>query len=122
MTGKQKLDRSWEYCLAMWKWISEHLPRGFTKLNRSDKHDVLIKLKVQWLTENGFGGSRTLMNCFFCDFSSNGSGSILCSGCPGRLADPDFHCNHCSDSINWVLNPKKFYKNLVKMNKKRLEG
>ena len=113
-----KLNQSWENCLTMWKWVSGNLPRGFAKLNRTDKLDVINKLKRKWLIANGFEGNRVLQDCFFCEFSSI-DGDILCGRCPGRLADRDFHCNRCADSISWILNPKNFYKNLVKLDKNR---
>ena len=41
------LDRSWENCLRMWKWVSENLPAGFSEFIISEKEDVVEKLKIK---------------------------------------------------------------------------
>ncbi len=115
------LDRSWKNCLRMWKWISEHLPGGFSELDWDDKVAVLNALKRQWLTQYRFTKNID-ENCFFCDYAHRRIIGGCDSHCPGKMVNRNFHCNPSGHNIiapSWVRNPEAFYERLIELNKIR---
>lgn len=100
------LDKTWEECLRMWKWIVENL----------DDTNCVEELKVQWLDKNGYDDLRH--ECFFCEVAGRcGYGSTNCNKCPARDVDPDFNC--CFTEYDYELYPKAFYAKLVELDKIR---
>lgn len=108
---KLTLNQAWNRCLAMWKWIDKQVQKG-TDLG-------VEELKAQWIkTQQGKYVINDLNgNCFFCEYASQQSELYDCGPCPGRLADKRFSCTE--PSYNYEYKPRKFYKKLLKLDKKR---
>lgn len=111
---KINLRRTWELCLAMWKWISENWDGNVMSISR---------LKREWLTQNGF--FQISERCFFCHYDrthakTQWSGREWCEGCPGGEVAPRFDCFRSG----WNTDPPKFYRTLKRMyaKKKKLAG
>ncbi len=92
---KMTLSKTWTECLRMWKWVS--VQKGSVR-----------NLKRKWMRENGYKG--IVANCFFCHYST-------CSSCPGKLVDRSFSC--CHEKYAYDKHPKKFYKKLLSLKRKR---
>jgi len=88
--------KSVEGCDSQWQWVKRRKKAG-------DKRNV-DELKAAWCKENGFEG--LLFNCFFCEYARTHIRSRLCSECPGRKIDPDFHCEN--PEYNFLDNPIAF--------------
>ena len=104
------LDMAWDLCLEQWDWIKAEKEAG-SKLSAST-------LKMQWCKENGFGGVHGY--CFFCEYAAQQFlvGGSFCYNCPGRLVDPEFHCNN--KEYHYEYQPLEFHAELVELNKIRL--
>lgn len=104
------LDKTWENCLAMWKWIAENY----------DGTVHPMTMKRQWLRQNRFTKER-LFNCFFCEYGKTKDEFLNCSKCPafGTHKKPGGCENY--GSYNWHSKPKQFYAKLVKLNEIRLK-
>ena len=109
------LDRCWINCLRMWKWLSENLPEGFLEKPEEEREDIVLSLKKQWLEENRF---TTYLNqdCFFCAYDREQGND--CTACPGRLVDPNFHCDRKEYSYRHF--PSLFYREILVLNAKRI--
>ena len=95
----------------MWKWVSE---------NWKPDQDVTC-LKQQWLKQNGFK-KHYRHSCFFCEyayhFCEDDDFVALCEHCPARLVtNQNWHCD--SRPHSWNETPKAFYRELVRLDKKR---
>lgn len=105
------LNKTWELCLAMWRWIAEEARKGNT--------DTVHCLKSEWLSANGFGGVDVADDCFFCEYTMRGKGGEPCRLCPGKKVDPRFYC--MTAAYDFEEEPIAFYNKLVAFNKKRLK-
>lgn len=108
----RELDKCWENCLAMWKWISKvWTPDG----------DRVATLKERWINKNGLP-EPSPANCFFCDFANEIAKEFnlddICPVCPGKLISSSFGCQN--SKYHYAQNPRVFYQKLVELNKKRL--
>ena len=105
---KLTLNQAWTQCLRMWKWIDKQF---------EESSGVTVSaLKCRWLKENGYADECIVNDCFFCDYDvENGNG--LCSLCPGELVNKRFNCENVT--YDWYSKPRKFYKKLLELNKKR---
>lgn len=119
---KLSLDETWDLCLQMWKWIAYH------KSRKNDYHSVFLR-KDKWLHDNKFKDGDVLTSCFFCEYVSkrrrrksvdcslgNGADSL----CPAAKIDEEFCC--MNSEYHYADYPIQFYKKLLQLNKKRLEG
>ena len=102
---KLSLNKTWQFCLRMWKWIADEKKNGRIK--------SVYNLKNEWLRKNGFKDVRIIQRCFFCDYAND-----ECFRCPPRLINSSFDC--MNNPYNWQYEPTKFYEKLVEINKKRL--
>lgn len=103
---KRTLNQTWTLCLWMWRSIAKNW-------NKRKSVDCQKKL---WLKQNGFGKTKILADCFFCDFVGNKS---FCPTCPGKLVDSRFSCTR--ESYNYQLKPVEFYAELLRLNRIRKE-
>jgi len=120
------LDETWEECLRMWKWIasSPRLPK-----HKCPSHYLIVELKRTWLKKEGYDPQGMADKCFFCEYAvqkyidSNGklpkSLSLRCSYCPGRKVSRKFDC--MCDDYNYARFPKRFYAELCRLNKIRMD-
>lgn len=110
------LDRAWENCLRMWKWITENLPDGFSEATEDIKDFIIDHLKQDWLKDNKFK-RKINQDCFLCEHDMKYEGS--CENCPAVLAHPErsFHCT--DDDYNYAYEPINFYKELMDRNARR---
>lgn len=114
---KCSLKKTWEYCLAMWKWIAKEWQKGRRDISR---------LKEEWCIEHGFDDIDN--DCFFCHYQMthfqrkkfNIKPKSECPRCPGVEVAPQFDCY----SSRWDTDPVKFYRILKRMygRKKKLAG
>ena len=105
------LDMAFDLCLKQWDWIKAQIEAG-SKLS-------VGTLKEQWCKENGYEDVRSV--CFFCEYAVHQHSRIAprrCVNCPGRLVDPEFHCNN--KEYHYEYNPLAFHAELVRLNKIRL--
>jgi hypothetical protein len=106
------LNKTWEECLRMWKWVSKKWKKG----------DNVLVLKIDWLHDNGYGFNELDHDCFFCEYDEfysrkyNNKGE--CRLCPARKIDNNFGC--ALSRYSYKNKPKAFYRKLVELNKKRL--
>ena len=104
------IDKTWELCLAMWRWIANERRKGNTapiyylKEEWAEKHDYSVDLHEE---------------CFFCEYGERGDNSG-CRLCPGKKVDPDFDCE--DRDYHFTLYPIAFYNKLVSLNRKRLKS
>jgi len=103
------LDETWTLCLQMWKWIAGQC--------RKNKNAEVGILKEKWLVQHGYNPQNIRQWCFFCEYA-NSSGSIDICNCPAKQIKPEFSCQ--ANRTHWCDNPLAFYRNLVSLNKKRL--
>ncbi len=112
---KLSLEKTWTECLRMWKWITKHLPE--------DTFWGIEDAKDNWLEENGYmlRADRPHCGCFFCEYKQHFAidGHCPCSHCPAKLVDKKFDCQNSTYSYD--QNPKKFYAELLRLNKMRLK-
>jgi hypothetical protein len=103
------LNKTWEECLRMWKWVSD---------GRRTRCTCISDLKERWAEIHGYSDVR--LNCFFCDLipENEATDGETCLACPGKQVDPDFDC--MTPEYSFVSKPKAFYAKLVELNKKRL--
>ena len=99
------LNKTWEECLRMWKWIA--------KVHKDGNGDV-ERLKRKWLKEHGYKPSGIHEQCFFCNAARNN-----CPKCPGKQVSKSFDCTK-RPTYKYDEKPKAFYRKLVELNKKRL--
>ena len=120
------LNKTWEECLKMWAWISR----------KSLKEEDADLLKYEYIKSIGINPNTITLwhNCFFCEYAvlrrptkkeytDNKAWYIYgngCRNCPGKLVDPDFDCRN--SEYRYDKFPRKFYKKLKKLNKKRLSN
>lgn len=108
---KRDLNRTWELCIKMWKWIAEVY----------DGSVSAEKLKEMWIQKHGFRWTET--NCFFCnwhdgmvkEFEELQGISNLCNMlCPAKLASDNF--DGClSKKYHYKDNPKAFYREIKRI-------
>jgi len=111
VVGRLTLGRTWELCLLTWKWIAK-------QRTLHPRANVWV-LKEQWLEDHNIEGLERYANCFFCRFAERGvNNDFSCRRCPAVKVDPDFNCR--LDRIHYSRHPRLFYKELVRLNKKRL--
>jgi hypothetical protein len=103
---KRTLNQTWTLCLRMWRWVAK-------KWAKESSPRKVIRLKRQWLHNNGFE-EAIMANCFFCDFQEAIGG---CTQCPGKLVDSSFSC--CSKVYGYEYKPIEFYKELLRLNRIR---
>lgn len=102
------LNKTWVECLRMWHDITT-LPE-YINMNVGDA-------KRKWKLANGYASKGA--NCFFCHYSQVTKTVIsFCANCPGVLVDKTFNC--CNRAYSYDIKPKKFYQELVRLNKIRL--
>ncbi len=106
------LNKTWKLCLEFWKWAADQ-----------PEHSGVSRLKTQWFKNNGYDIDDVEAGCFFCEYatSHDGSGGLHgydCVKCPGNMVYKTFNC---MDSKCNYSDIKKFYKKLVRMNRKRLK-
>ncbi len=108
---KLSLDKTWEECLRMWKWIAY----GKHKIQSSNR------LRQEWLRDNGYDGDILSNDCFFCEYIKK---YVKCwcgenmLHCPAEKIDKNFDC--VCDEYSYLSHPRKFYKKLKELNKIRL--
>ena len=109
---KLSLDKTWEECLLMWKWLSKKVIDD-PYLNIDDLKDTYTDIKECDL----------INNCFFCDYADTHHKEtdglcpfISCTNCPGKKVYKDFNCLYYP---KYSTNPVEFYKMLIKLNKIR---
>lgn len=108
---KMALNKTWEECLRMWKWIVERTN------NRKYRDDTVIYLKRKWLIEHGYNPDLIVHYCFFCEAAIADNRILPCDGCPGRKVNSRFQCtNH---TYFWKEYPHRFYKKLLELDAKR---
>jgi len=92
----------------MWKWISEQY----------DDNISVESLKARWLATNRFTKS-IYANCFFCEYAGQDEFErFLCDErCPGKMVSTRFGCQNVT--YHYQSNPKRFYRKLLKLDKKR---
>jgi hypothetical protein len=103
---KPSLDKTWELCLKMWKWITVERRKG----NRA----CTAILKSEWCKRHSF--MHIAVDCFFCEYNRAHQG-IGCSKCPATLIDKEFRC--VGSSYDYGRFPLAFYKKLLQLNRKR---
>lgn len=103
------LAQTWKYCLAMWEWVSD--------IYIQDRGDSVEDLKEQWCRENRVWFEKTSTYCFFCDYANHRKDSSCQVSCPGVRVSPRFDC--FNPTYSYRDKPVKFYKKLLKMEKKR---
>ena len=97
------IDQAWEYCLAQWKWITEHLEEG-----------AVISLKYRWLMLHKPEYLNIKAGCFFCELVYQNDGG--CELCPGGMVSR-FHCGDIT--YNYNIHPRRFYRKLLQLDEKR---
>ncbi len=105
---KLNLDETWKLCLEMWKWV--------VKQRRLGRKGSVDELKDEWCGINNY--EELLLDCFFCERTAF-RGSRRCRLCPARRIEKDFSCTN-EAGIHYFHSPKKFYTNLLRLNKIRL--
>ena len=109
MKKKLTLNQTWTLCLRQWKWIIKQLDAGSV--------ECIANLKEQWTKQNEYGINRINANCFFCEYASR---HLDCTqSCPGKLVSKQFDCEN--SSYIYRIKPRKFYKKLLELNKKRIK-
>lgn len=114
-----RLNKIWENCLRMWKWISENLPNGFMKLNSDERRLVVHDLKKEWIKKYHY--KDITFYCFFCDYSHD-SGVLSCENCPAKKIEYRLGNYWCERKYHWSRNPVNFYQYLLKLDAKREEN
>ncbi len=107
-----KLDDTWKYCRAMWKWI--------VKVRKSGSRKSVDSLKSEWLADSIFGTQKIDSDCFFCEYyitNRRGPDNDCFTRCPGAKIDPGFSCT-CSD-YHYEDDPEAFYKKIVQLDRIR---
>ncbi len=102
MKTKISLDRTWNLCDEMWKWIKREKQTYSLK--------SVPELKGEYLIEEGT--SNLEGNCYFCEYSGE-----KCDNCPGKEIDSDFACN--SPDYNYYTKPIEFSNKISEMKKLR---
>ena len=106
--GPFTLAQTWEYCLAMWKWVSENYIAGL---------NTVEELKKRWLYENKIRMGWRGLSCFFCDYSNHQKNKACSKSCPGAKVSPNFDC--LNPAYYFTSKPRKFYQKLLRMDRKR---
>lgn len=101
------LNRTWELCLTMWKWIVEQLNAG-SRL-------PIWRLKRAWLAEFGKGKVPEGF-CYFCEYNIRHNGGD-CTICPIKLISRNLGCGY--KGFSWNFEPRKFYARLLRLDKRR---
>lgn len=109
------LEKTWEECLRMWKWIADvrlgEIDDGLRGLD-------VVDLKHIWITANNY--VDVFSDCFFCDYAvKHGSEAMPgdCKECPGQYVRKGFNCHKNPVYRN---NPVEFCILLIKLNNERL--
>ena len=103
------LNKTWEECLRMWKWIDSQVAESYG----DDDDSPVESLKEEWLEDYGYDPSEINFMCFFCNMAGNShSGASECEDkCPAVAIDPDFDCcMEDDDGYNFEMYPKAFYR------------
>ena len=101
-------DMAWDLCLKQWDWVKAQIEAG-SKLS-------VGTLKSRWCRENGFKDIGC--KCFFCEYDKQLRIDSFCDNCPGKLVDPEFHCNN--KEYHYEHKPLEFHAELVRLNNIRL--
>ena len=102
---KLTLNKTWEQCLKMWRWIvRQPCPR------------CVNELKEKWLEKNGFDFDELENDCFFCDYATRYGGCEI--SCPGNIIDKNFCCGDYD--YHFLRKPAAFLRKITELNKKRL--
>ena len=106
------LDKTWEECLLMWKWLSKKVIDD-PYLNIDDLKKTYTDVKEY----------NILQDCFFCEYADRHLKETHelypfphCTNCPGKKVYKDFNCLYYP---KYSTNPVEFYKMLVKLNRIR---
>lgn len=114
------LDKTWDNCLRMWKWIAEQVKRikNWDAYSYAFQKNVIETLKRSWCKENGY--NELEYDCFFCEFANSVYvRSFNCDdNCPARKINKWFWCDN--NSYHFTKEPLKFYAKLLALNKIRL--
>ena len=103
---KKTLNQTWKLCRRVSRWIA-----------KPENEEISVHtLKKRWFHKNGFDNS-VIRHCFFCDFTVNATGRVICAWCLRKAVSPNFHC--CNDSYHYSRNRKAFYKELLRLNRIR---
>ena len=108
------LNETWKQCLAMWKWIAKQI--------RAGDNQGIYGLKVTWVKKHGIKVDELQGNCFFCEYTrrdKHRGKRDNCRLCPARKINKLFHCNKLP--YNYLLEPRAFYKELLRLNRIRLK-
>ncbi len=105
--NKLTLEKTWTYCLSMWRWIAAQRKAGDNR--------IVWYLKRAWMENNDFENISEC--CFFCEYDFY-LGKESCDSCPARKIDKNFYCENTE--YHWCNDPIKFYNELVSLNRKRL--
>ena len=106
------LDKTWEDCLLMWKWLSKKVT--------DDPHADIDDLKETYTDVKEY---NLVQNCFFCEYADRHLKETdemypftSCTNCPGKKVDKGFNC---LEYPKYNENPIEFYKLLVRLDKIR---
>ena len=110
---KLTLDKTWDECLKMWRWI----------VRQSCPRDDIGELKRRYIEKKEL--PDIFCGCFFCEYnvtrrkkaSKRLSGG--CCFCPARKIDKDFLCDN--NNYNYAAKPAAFLRKITELNKIRLK-
>lgn len=105
---KLSLDKTWFYCLKMWRWIARQI--------KAHPYSSVEVLKTKWLEKNGF--KSVISGCFFCAYGTRWSAA--CLNCPAKKVDRDFHCFGHRE-YHYCKKPIAFLKEITRLNRIRLK-
>lgn len=130
MKEKLSLDKAWELCLDMWKWIGEQIKGNidYEAIIRSEREagTLVEQLKTAWIKKNlgetfldtpeNWNGDDVIQNnCFFCEYT-NQEDRDSCADCPMVTASQ----TRClSETVDCYKDPIGFYEFIVELNRKR---
>ena len=113
MTPKKKrvltLDKTWRYCLAMWRWIvTQH----------KNTHEEVWELKGVWLQRHRRSDMPLLEHCYFCAWAElhrqvSYKPGCRCQWCPGAEVEESFHCQ--TTAYHYSYRPAKFLAKLEEL-------
>lgn len=99
------LNDIWRLCLKMWKDIHT-------------TNKLIPDIKRKWMEAHGFSDD-VRADCFFCEWNDQNEeyDTDKCSACPGKLVSKRFSC--VNDSYHYRWEPRKFYRKILWLDKKR---